>query len=167
MAAIEETPCGSRHGGDCCISSRQDDHDRFSRRHGGSHTCQKNRRHGGSHTCQKTRRHGGDREKTLWEPPWRRLRNHPVGAAMAAIAASVQGATITIASVAAMAAPTPAIKNSPPWRLPHLPKKSPPWRLPHLPRRTRRHGGSHTCQKKLAAMAAIEETPCGSRHGGD
>jgi len=48
---------------------------------------------------------------------------------MAAIAASVQGATITIASVAAMAAPTPA--------------------------------------KKLAAMAAIEETPCGSRHGGD
>jgi len=41
MAAIEETPCGSRHGGDCCISSRRDDHDRFSRRHGGSHTCNK------------------------------------------------------------------------------------------------------------------------------
>jgi len=60
---------------------------------------------------------------------------------MAAIAASVQGATITIASVAAMAAPTPA-------------KKIAAMAAP-------------TPAKKLAAMAAIEKTPCGSRHGGD
>jgi len=130
MAAIEERPCGSRHGGDCCISSRRDDHDRFSRRHGGSHTCNK--------------------------------------------------------KLAAMAAPTPAKKLAAMAAIEKRPCGSRHGgdccissRRDDHDRFSRRHGGSHTCNKKLAAMAAptpakklaamaaIEKRPCGSRHGGD
>ena len=93
---------------------------------------------------------------------------------MAAIAASVQGKTITIASVAAMAAPTPAKKNSPPWRR----SSKDPVGAAMAAIAASVQGATITIAsvaamaaptpaKKIAAMAAIEETPCGSRHGGD